>query len=249
MSDAILVLGATSAIARAFCRLAAQAGTPLVLAGRDDAELERLAANLRIRCQAAVGVEHFEALDWDGHADFFRRCLDHCQGALGGVVLCYGELGDERAAEIDPAAARRVIDVNFTSAVSILGLAAEHLAAQKRGFIAAISSVAGDRGRASNYIYGAAKSGLTTFLQGLRNRLHPLGVRVLTVKPGFVDTPMTHGMLKPNSPLVAAPERVARDIHRAILRGRDVIYTPWYWRGIMAIVCSLPEFIFKRLRV
>ena len=249
MNDAILVLGATSAIAKAFCHRAAQKGSPLVLAGRDDAELQRLAADLQIRYQAAVCVEHFDALDWDGHADFFRRCLDRCQGRLAGVLLCYGQLGEQRATETDLAAARRTIDVNFTSAVSILNLVAEQMASQKSGFIAAIGSVAGDRGRQSNYTYGAAKSALATYLQGLRNRLHPLGVHVLTVKPGFVDTPMTQGILKPNSPLVASPERVARDIDVAVGRRRDVIYTPWYWWGIMTIIRSVPEFVFKRLRL
>ena len=249
MNDTILILGATSAIAKAFCHLAAQKASPLILAGRDDAELQRMATDLQIRYQTAVCVEHFDALDWDGHADFFRRCLDHCQGRLAGVVLCYGQLDEQRTTEIDVTAARRTIDVNFTSAVSILNLVAEQLASQKSGFIAAISSVAGDRGRQSNYTYGAAKSALATYLQGLRNRLHPAGVHVLTVKPGFVDTPMTHGILKPNSPLVASRERVARDIDRAIRRRRNVIYTPWYWWGIMTIIRSIPEFVFKRLRL
>ncbi len=168
---------------------------------------------------------------------------------MAGVLLCYGQLDEQRATETDSAAARCAIDVNFTSAVSILNLVAEHLAAQKSGFIAAISSVAGDRGRQSNYTYGAAKAALTTYLQGLRNRLHPLGVQVLTVKPGFVDTPMTHGILRPDSPLVASRERVARDIDRALCRRRNVIYTPWYWWAVMTIIRSIPEFVFKRLRL
>src|SRR6516164_9862855 len=125
---------------------------------------------------------------------------------------------------------RQSLDVNFLSAAELLEIAAAYFEPRRSGFIAAISSVAGDRGRQSNYTYGAAKAGLTAYLQGLRNRLWRAGVHVLTVNPGFVDTPMTRGRINPNSLLVATPERVARDIDRALRRRRDVLYTPWFWR-------------------
>jgi short-subunit dehydrogenase len=142
-----------------------------------------------------------------------------------------------------------MIDVNYTAAVSLLNLAAVHLAQQGSGFICALSSVAGDRGRKSNFIYGSTKAALTTYLQGLRNRLFTSGVSVITIKPGFVDTAMTWGMLNPKSPLTANPERVAASIDRAILGRRNVIYVPWFWRIIMAVIRSIPEPIFKRMKL
>ena len=133
--------------------------------------------------------------------------------------------------------------------MALLAPLANYLESRRRGYLAAISSVAGDRGRQSNYTYGAAKAGLTAYLQGLRNRLYRSGVHVLTIKPGFVDTRMTQGRVNPNSPLVASAARVARDIDRAIRRRRNVIYTPWFWRPIMLAVRALPEFLFKRLKL
>ena len=144
---------------------------------------------------------------------------------------------------------QRTIDVNFTAVVSLLLLAADYLAKRESGFIAAISSVAGDRGRQSNYTYGASKAALSTYLAGLRNRLFHDGVHVLTIKPGFVDTAMTQGLINPRSPLVASPEQVARDIDKAIQRRRNVLYTRWFWGPIMWIIKSLPECLFKRLRM
>ena len=130
-----------------------------------------------------------------------------------------------------------------------MSLAAAHLARRGTGYLCALSSVAGDRGRQSNFLYGATKSALTTYLQGLRNRLARQGVAVITVKPGFVDTAMTWGLLKPGSPLVASPDQVARAIEHAIRQQKNDVYTPWFWRWIMAIIKSIPEPIFKRMRL
>jgi decaprenylphospho-beta-D-erythro-pentofuranosid-2-ulose 2-reductase len=143
--------------------------------------------------------------------------------------------------------ARRVIDTNYTSAVSVLNLAADYLEQRRGGFICGLSSVAGDRGRQSNYLYGSSKAALSTYLQGLRNRLTRARVRVVTVKPGFVDTKMTFGLS--GMFLVATPERVAKDISQAIRRGRSVVYTPWFWRPIMLVIRTIPEFIFKRMKL
>ncbi len=243
------MLGATSGIARALGHVMAERGVDLVLAGRRADELERDAADLAIRTRARVQVEPFEALDFDGHEAFYRRAQAAAGGPFDGVVLAYGYMADQATTERDFTAARRTLDVNFTSAVSILSLVATEMESRGAGWIAAISSVAGDRGRQSNYTYGASKAGLSAYLGGLRNRLHKSGVHVLEVRPGFVDTPMTQGLLDPGSPLVASPETVARAIDRAIRAKRDIVYTPWFWRGIMTTIRSIPESIFKRLKL
>jgi short-subunit dehydrogenase len=157
-----------------------------------------------------------------------------------------GYLGDQAKGQTDWEEAHRILETNFTGCVSALNILANHFEARGAGFICAISSVAGDRGRQSNYLYGAAKAGLSAYLQGLRNRLFPAHVKVITIKPGFVDTRMTYG--RSGLLLVASPERVAKGIFGAIVKGKDVVYLPWFWRFIMLIVQSIPEAIFKRLR-
>ncbi len=249
MPENILILGATSGIAKALNLELASAGHRLILAGRDATQLQRLADDVKIRHNVTVTAEPFDALDFDSHPRFLNKVLADFGGKLDGVVLCYGYMVDQPVTETDFAAARRTIDVNYTSAVSILHLIAAHMESQKTGWIAAISSVAGDRGRQSNYTYGSSKAALTAFLQGLRNRLTKSNVHVLTIKPGFVDTAMTVGKVNPNSPIVAKPEKVARDIARAIRRRKNVLYTPWFWRIIMTIVCSVPERVFKRMKM
>jgi short-subunit dehydrogenase len=249
MSENVLVVGATSGIARALCHRLAERGCGLVLAGRSVEELTRMARDLEIRYKAAVFVEPFEAMDYQGHREFFDRCVERFDGDLKGTILCYGYLPEQRNTQVDLSEARRTVEVNFLSAVSVLSQAADYMEKQKGGYLAAISSVAGDRGRQSNYTYGAAKAALTVYLQGLRNRLHHAGVHVLTVKPGFVDTPMTHGLVNPDSPLVASPARVAKSIDRAIRKRKNVIYSPWFWRAIMAVICLVPEPLFKRLKL
>jgi decaprenylphospho-beta-D-erythro-pentofuranosid-2-ulose 2-reductase len=234
----ILLTGAGSAIARALAERLAADGDNLVLAGRDVADLSRTAADLRLRFNVKVDVISFD------------DCVARLPEGLDGVVACHGLMFDQTAAEADPDLAREMIDVNYTSVVLILErAAADFLKRGGRGkTIAAISSVAGDRGRKSNYLYGAPKAAVSAYLDGLRHRLAPSGVAVLTIKPGFVDTKMTWG--KPGMFLVASPAKVAGDIHRALRRGRGgVIYTPWFWRWIMFIIRSIPEPIFKRLNI
>ncbi len=248
----VLILGATSAIARALAHEMAHQGHRLVLAARDEAELNAVSADVRLRFNIDVAALRFDATDFSSHPSFFADALQAFPEGLGGVILCHGLLGDAMQARSNRDLCRQIIDVNFTSAVSVLELAAAHFEAHGaagRAFICAISSVAGDRGRQSNYIYGSSKGALTIYLQGLRNRLFPAGVAVITIKPGFVDTAMTWGLLKPNSPIVASPQRVARDIARAIRRRSNVVYTPFFWRAIMRIIKSIPEPIFKRLKL
>jgi len=249
MSENVLVLGATSGIARALCDRLAKRGCDLVVAGRNTEELTRIAGDLEVRHNRTVHVEAFEAMDFEAHGDFIDGCVKHFDGDLSGVILCYGYLPEQEETQVDFSEARKTVEINFLSAVSVLSHAANYLEKQKAGYIAAISSVAGDRGRQSNYTYGAAKAGLSAYLEGLRNRLHHAGVHVLTVKPGFVDTPMTHGLLDPESPMVASPDRVAADIDRAISKRRNVVYSPWFWRPIMMVIRWIPEWIFERMRL
>lgn len=243
----IIVLGATSGIAKALCYKMAGKGHNLILAGRDLDELHQITNDISIRYQVRVIPQFFDALSYDTHNEFFEKCVNSL-GTIDGLVLAYGYMGEQRHSEVNFSVARCTIETNFLSCVSILNIAAEYFAERKAGTICAISSVAGDRGRQSNYIYGSAKAGLSAYLQGLRNRLAPVGVHVLTVKPGFVDTKMTYGMLK-ESPLVAKPEQVANDIYQAMMNKKDILYTPFFWCWIMFIIKSIPERWFKKMKL
>lgn len=240
----LLILGATSQIARAIALAFADAGYDLFLAGRTPDELERVAADIRIRRAADVRTETFDACDTESHEEFVARVLANCGHALVGVVVVFGLLGDSERARSEFSHAEEIIRVNYLGAASVLTHLANHFEKAGRGFIVGISSVAGDRGRASNYVYGSAKGGLSLLLQGLRNRLHSRGVRVLTVKPGFIDTRMTFGTVPTR--LSADPKVVARAIVRAVKKRKDVIYVPWFWRYIMWAIRLLPESVFKR---
>ena len=244
----ILVLGATSGIAKAVSYELAKRGCHLILAARDQDDLATLVPDLSIRHQVEVHGEDFDALAFDEHDHFVERCCSRFKEGLDGVVLCYGALHEQAEAQADATLAKQMLDINLTSAVLLLERFAAYFEERENGLIAAISSVAGDRGRQSNYLYGSTKAGLSAYLQGLRNRLHHRGIPVLTIKPGFVDTPMTAGKLDANSRMVASPERVGRDIVRALGR-KNVVYTPWFWRPIMFVIRSIPEWLFKRLKM
>lgn len=246
-----LILGASSAVAEALARQLAREGWDLILAGRHRARLEPVAADLALRFGAGTVVWEFDALDLPGHASLAQRVSVAC-GDFHLVVCVFGYLGDQELVRRDTDEMVRTLNTNFLGAAVVLGHLANYLEGRedeghgtaRRGIIA-ITSVAGDRGRQSNYTYGAAKGGLALFLQGLRNRLARAGVHVMTAKPGFIDTPMTEGM--EGLFLVASPERVAADVLRGYRRGRDVIYTPWFWRWILLIIRLIPERLFKRL--
>lgn len=242
----VLIVGATSSIARSLANQLAAAGAKLHLAGRDTAEVERIARDLQVRHQVPVSFSGFEALAYETHSELVQRAIAGL-GELVGVVVCLGELGTQAQAEIDFAHAQQIIDSNYTGAASVLTHAANHLEQQGRGFIIGITSVAGDRGRQSNYVYGSAKGALSLFLQGLRQRLHKSGVQVLTVKPGYVDTKMTYGLL--NSRLVAAPESLWGKLEQYLNRNRAIVYLPWFWQIIMKVIVLIPEGLFKRLKL
>lgn len=242
-----LVLGASSAVARAFARLVAAEGAALLLAGRDLEDLERSAADLRARGARAVAVEAFDALDLSGHGAFVERCRELSAGDRLNVFLAFGTMPEQAAIDAAPELVAEAVGANFTGAASVLTRLAPLLEAQGGGQVIALTSVAGDRGRLKNYVYGAAKAGLNTYLQGLRARLCRSGVSVTTVKAGFLDTAMTFGLS--GMFLVATPEACAAACRRHAARGREVVYFPWFWWGIMSIIRAIPERVFKRLNI
>lgn len=240
----ILIIGATSAIAEATARLWATRGDALFLVGRKAQRLEVIAADLRVRGAASVVCYAMEACDTDAHA----AMLEAAERALGGLdiaLIAHGSLPDQKACEASVELTLRQIDNNGLSVIALATRLGEVFEKQGRGSLAVISSVAGDRGRQSNYVYGAAKGMVSIFLQGLRNRLASKGVQVLTIKPGFVDTPMTTAF--PKGPLWAKPEVIASGIVQAVDKGRDEVYLPGFWRLIMLVIRHVPEIIFKRL--
>jgi len=241
----ILIVGATSAIATEVARAFAERGASLILTGRKPERLAALADDLAVRGAAEVETAVLDVLATDSHAAVVERAF--APGRLDVAVIAHGTLPDQTRCQESAAETIRALEVNFTATAALLTLLANRFEAQRGGVIAVITSVAGDRGRQSNYVYGAAKGGLAVFLQGLRNRLHHQGVSVVTLKPGLVDTPMTAEV--PKNPLFSSARRAGRAIHSAIEGRRDVAYIPWFWRPIMALVTSLPESVFKRLRL
>ncbi len=241
----VLVIGATSAIAAEVARAYAERGASMLLAARNGDRLAAIAQDLEVRGAVRIETMALDVLAWDRHADLVERAF--ASGALDVALVAHGVLPDQKQCEADPREAVRTLEINLTATVALLTLLANRFEAQGHGTIAVISSVAGDRGRQSNYVYGASKGGLTVFLQGLRNRLHRRGVSVLTLKPGPVDTPMTAGM--PRDRPFTTPRRAGRSIFRAIEARRDVAYIPWFWRPIMALITALPESVLKRLRL
>lgn len=240
----VLIIGANSDIAKPLARYLAEDGYNLILASRNLEELERLASDLKIRYLREVKVMYFDLLDFKSHQSFY----DNLNVNLYGAICIAGYLGDQKRAEKDFSEAKKIIDTNYTGPVSILNIIAENMQIQKDGFIVGVSSVAADRGRAINYIYGSSKAGFTVYLNGLRNRLYKNGVSVITVKPGFVHTKMTSSMKLPKL-ITACPEKVAKDILKAIKKRKDIIYTPWQWQLIMFLIKSIPEKIFKKLNI
>ena len=206
--------------------------------------MEQVAADLSARGAAAAAVHRLDIDKLDDHAAMLADCAAQMD-SIDIVLVASGTLPDQAVCQNDPAVAVREFHTNALSLIALLTPIANRLEAQRHGTLAVISSVAGDRGRPSNYLYGSAKAALQAFLEGLRARLFKVGVHVVDIKPGFVATPMTAGLPLPG-PLVATPEKVAKDIVRGIERKKDVLYTPWFWWGIMLIIRNVPRFVFKR---
>jgi decaprenylphospho-beta-D-erythro-pentofuranosid-2-ulose 2-reductase len=243
-TGSVLILGAASDIGIALAREYGKAGHALVLAARDASRLGTDAEDFRVRYQIPVSTIEWDVLSPNGGTAEISALPD-----LPDTVICVvGLLGDQAASERDGATSERVMRTNYVGPALILGEIANRFEARGSGCIIGISSVAGDRGRASNYIYGAAKAGFTAFLSGLRNRLAAKGVHVLTVKPGFVNTRMTAGMKLPK-PLTAEPDEVARAIFAAASRRKDVVYVRPIWWLIMHVIRAIPERMFKRMKI
>ncbi|SEQ56777.1 hypothetical protein SAMN04488038_1084 [Solimonas aquatica] len=239
----VLIIGATSAIAQACARIWAARGAQLLLAARDAPRGEAIAADLRLRGAAAVHCLRYDA----GLPP--QSLLDALSGiGMPDIVLiAHGSLPDQARCEHALEALHEAYRINALSVLELATLLGEALRAQGHGTLAVIGSVAGDRGRASNYVYGSAKAAVAAFLSGLRQRLHGSGVNVLTIKPGFVDTPMTRDFAK--NALWAQPETIAAGIVRAIEQGRAVVYLPGWWRWLMLLIRLIPEPLFRRLRL
>ena len=241
----VLILGAGSDIAFALARKFAGANhAHIILASRNMPLLEDRAKDLAIRYGVAAEAVPFDAVDYGSHAGFYHR-LD-CKPDV--VAVAFGHMVEQENAQARFDEIRRTVETNLLGAMSILEIVAADFEDRGHGTIIGVSSVAGERGRKKNYIYGAAKAGFTAFLSGLRNRLCSRGVRVMTVLPGFVRTKMTDTMDLP-APLTAEPEEAAADIHRAFEKKRDIVYTKPLWRWIMLVIRHIPESLFKRLNL
>ncbi len=241
----VLIIGATSDVGRALARRYAKAGYDIVLTARDEKKLKEEAEDLALRFGSIQITSYpLDVRAFQTHQAFIEG-LDRMPD---GVIAVAGYLGDQQKAQRDFEEAKAIIETNYTGIVSLLEKFAERFAKRRSGFIVGISSVAGERGRKSNYIYGSAKAGFTTYLSGLRNRLHDLNVKVLSVIPGFIATKMTAGMDLP-SKLTAQPEEVAEAIFSAQQKGKDILYTKSIWRVVMAIIKAIPEWQFKKMSI
>lgn len=242
----ILIIGATSAIAEHCARLWAGRGAVLGLVGRDAPRLEVMASDLQVRGAARVHSMTAELNDIEHHDTWLQQAFQ-ALGPIDTVLIAHGTLSDQAACQDSVALTLAEMQTNALSTIALLTLLGNRLEQQGYGTLAVISSVAGDRGRASNYVYGSAKAMVTAFTSGLRQRLAKRGVNVLTIKPGFVDTPMTAAFKK--GVLWAQPSSVATLIVKAIEQQKSVVYVPGFWRLIMAVIQHIPEFIFKRIKL
>ncbi|MEL7213219.1 MAG: SDR family oxidoreductase [Pseudomonadota bacterium] len=245
MTDTWIILGATSSMARAFARKLAEEGATLYLAGRDMADLEASAGDCKAR-----GAKDAHAVLFDARMpDTFAPILDKMGGEEGmlNAAVFVGSMPEQSQIDEDPSLINGTVTDSFTGPARFLQLLAPMMEERGGGTVVGVGSVAGDRGRVGNYVYGAAKAGFHTYLSGLRNRLTRSGGHVVTVKPGFVDTAMTWGI--EGMFLVASPDQVAADLLKAVRKKKNVIYTPFFWRYIMLIIRSVPEPIFKKLSI
>lgn len=241
----ILVLGANSDVSFALSKkFAGLEKANLYLASRNMETLEKKAHDIETRFQVKAKALFFDAGDEASRKNFYES-LDP---RPDGVVLAFGYLGDQKKAEEDFKEAETIIHTNFTHGAAILEIIAADFEKRGHGFIIGLSSVAGERGRKSNYFYGSAKGAFTIYLSGLRNRLAGKGVHVMTVLPGFIHTKMTKGLNLPE-PLTASPDEIAEDIYKAFKKKKNILYTKWFWKWIMIIIKSIPEPLFKRMSI
>ncbi|QSZ41682.1 SDR family oxidoreductase [Sulfurimonas aquatica] len=240
----VLIVGAKSDIAKELSRVYSKNGYDLYLAARDVNELEEFKTDLEVRSNMNVELVELDITQFDSHQSIYSSLKERPLG----VIVVSGYMNEQHVVEKDWSESLNTINVNYTGAVSLLNIIANDFEQEKRGFIVGVSSVAGDRGRKANYIYGSAKAAFSTYLSGLRNRLFESGVSVLTVKPGFVATKMTENLDLPEK-LTAQPSEVAQDVFKAQQSGKDILYTKWIWRYVMLIIKHIPEFMFKKMSI
>ena len=240
----VVIIGASSAIAYETAKCFAYDGADLFLVGRSAEKLATVAADLKVRGAKRVETYLLDLCELDRHQEMLEQAVISL-GELDMLLIAHGTLGDQHKCEESVAETMQELQNNCLSVISLLTISANYFEQQRYGCIAVVSSVAGDRGRKSNYVYGTAKAAVSVFLQGLRNRLSSAGVCVVTIKPGYVATPMTAHMKK--GLLTASPQLVGHGIYQAMMKGKDVVYLPWFWLPIMFVIKSIPEKIFKRL--
>ena len=242
----IIIIGATSAIARSTARLYAEQNSQIFLVGRDGRRLRELKADLELRGANSIENLTLDITNCNEHANVINKSIQFL-GHIDIAIICHGSLPDQKKCESNFREIEKAININGLTTISFCTEISKQLELQKAGTLAVITSVAGDRGRQPNFIYGAAKSMVSTYLQGLRGKLLPFDVHVIDIKTGLVDSPMTAKFEK--GALWSTPELVAIDIVSGIKKKRHTIYTPSYWRFIMAAVCSIPEVIFKKMKI
>lgn len=243
----VLVIGATSGIASATARKWAAQGSEFFLVARNQEKLDQVSADLKSRGATKAVTHVMDATDTQAHAPMLQACLETL-AQIDVVLIAHGTLPDQKACEASADIALQEFANNGTSVIALLTVLANHMAIQRCGTLAVISSVAADRGRPSNYLYGSAKAAVTTFCEGLRARLYKVGVHVITIKPGFVDTPMTQGLKLPKA-LVVSADTVANIIVEHIERKTNVLYVPRFWTLIMMIIRNVPQFVFKKINL
>src|SRR5579859_5008111 len=240
----VLIVGATAALAHETAKHFAHEGANLFLVARTPEKLMAVADDLKVRGAGCVETLLLDVNTLERHQELLEQAIAALDG-LDMLLIGHGTLGDQRKCEQSVDETMKEFTTNALSVISLLTISANYFEQQRRGCIAVISSVAGDRGRQSNYVYGSAKATVSTFLQGMRNRLAKSGVAVVTIKPGIVDTPMTAGIKK--GLLTAQPQGVGQGIYQAMKQGKEVVYLPGFWRPIMFVVRSIPEAVFKKL--
>jgi short-subunit dehydrogenase len=240
----VLILGASSDMAMAIARKFAKHGYDIQLAARNTSQLTHFQSDISIRYGRNCSLHAFDAVQFESHQQFF----DALEVKPDISITVFGYLGENEKARIDWHEAAAIIHTNYTGAVSILNIISAYYAQQRNGVIVGISSVAGERGRQSNYMYGSAKAGFTAYLSGLRNRMVRENVHVVTVLPGFANTRMTENMKLPPL-LTAEPAEIGEAVYHSVINKKNTIYVKWMWRWIMLIIKLIPEAIFKKMKL
>lgn len=247
-TKSVVILGSVSAVGRAIAHEFAKENYSIILGDVNRDENERIAKDIRIRYKVFCDTVYFDAEDFDRHPEFIDEITRKICGCPEGIVICFGYMPAQEEAQKNFALAKKTVQINYLGAVSVIEKFLEKFEERNHGFVIALSSVAGDRGRKSNYIYGSSKGALTRYLEGVQHRCARTKIKILIVKPGFMDTAMTYGLNLPKK-LMASPEEAGKIIFKAWRKGKQVVYVKWFWRYIMLIIQHLPRFIFLRTQL